>query len=86
MSNEEEPIAFKCPHCGWTYTLDEAMQRDKQRAELTLVPCHDYPTYCRSVCPGTGQNPRAPEDRRIPWKDEPPRAPFGHEYIGDEDE
>jgi hypothetical protein len=54
----------KCPHCG----------KEFQYSQLTvksLVPTHDWPPPCRSVCPGSGQIPRGIADKRILWKDEP---------------
>jgi len=49
-----------CPHCGELFS-----------ARNQLIPTHDYPKPCRSVCPGSGQVPRNPEsDNRPLWKDE----------------
>ncbi len=58
----DQMTQYKCPHCGKLY----------QMAECTpLIPTHDYPPLCRSVCPGSGQHPRnAMSDRRPLWKDE----------------
>lgn len=53
---------MKCPHCGREYS---------SRARKPLIPTHDYPPTCRSVCPGSGQTPRNAEtDFRPLWKDE----------------
>jgi hypothetical protein len=50
-----------CPHCGEIF---------KMRSDA-LIPTHDFPKPCRSVCPGSGQYPRNPKtDRRPLWKDE----------------
>lgn len=61
-----------CPHCGWQYDPAEEEKRRKT-FNHSLVPTHDYPKMCRSVCRGAGQIPRNPEsDRRPLWKDQPP--------------
>lgn len=52
----------KCPHCGREYHI---------RACRPLIPTHDFPVPCRSVCPGSGQNPRGLADLRPLWKDDP---------------
>lgn len=50
-----------CPHCGELFP---------DAAEL--IPTHDYPKPCRSVCPGSRQHPRNPEsDRRPLWSGNP---------------
>jgi hypothetical protein len=55
------PATYMCPHCG------EIFARLKSDS---LIPTHDFPKPCRSVCPGSGQNPRnADTDRRPLWKD-----------------
>lgn len=70
-----EPIgALMCPHCGWQYDPDEQRKRlaKDQPSPCDLVPTHDFPEFCRSVCPGSKQHPRnALTDRRPLWKDEP---------------
>ncbi len=47
-----QPLAevAKCPHCGETFKVEQL--RDG------LIPTHDFPKPCRSVCRGAGQNPR----------------------------
>jgi len=52
----------KCPHCGQLFAHAEMRE--------TLIPTHDYPRPCRSVCPGSKQIPRDVNDRRPLWKDE----------------
>lgn len=62
MKKTPPKSTYKCPHCGWEYP-----------AKGDLVPTHDYPKPCRSVCPGSGQAPRnALTDNRPLWKDEKP--------------
>ncbi len=54
-----------CPHCGELFP-------QSQLVGGRLIPTHDYPRPCRSVCPGTEQNPRNPEtDHRTLWKNLP---------------
>ena len=55
-------IQYMCPHCGWCYDAD--------KSDDGLVPTHDFPKPCRSVCPGSKQTPRNPHsDKRPLWKD-----------------
>ena len=57
----------KCPHCGELFGYSKTMT-----AEICgKIPTHDYPKPCRSVCPGSLQQPRSIEDRRPLWKDDP---------------
>lgn len=55
-------ITYKCPHCGWQF--------EGGLTDSPLVPVHDYPVPCRTVCPGSKQAPRSLADRRPLWKDE----------------
>ena len=65
MPVSKRKIEYMCPHCGWKFPAS--------RAQGGLVPTHDYPPPCRSVCPGSKQAPRNPlSDRRPLWKDETP--------------
>ena len=50
-----------CPHYG-----EEVAIKD------SLTAYHDYPPFCRQVCPGSKQNPRnAESDARFLWNGEP---------------
>lgn len=52
-----------CPHCG-----EDVPIRD------SLTAYHDWPPFCRSVCPGSKQHPRCAEsDARPLWNGEPNR-------------
>lgn len=53
---------IKCPHCGREYSA--------RALKSGLMPTHDFPVPCRSVCPGSGQTPRGMADMRPLWKDE----------------
>lgn len=53
-----------CPHCGELFMWKEL--------QMGLIPRHDFPKPCRSVCPGSKQTPRDPKDKRPLWKDEKP--------------
>lgn len=55
-------ILVMCPHCGREYSVRGLKNK--------LIPTHDYPVPCRSVCPGSQQIPRDVNDRRPLWKDE----------------
>ena len=58
----KKPAAkYMCPHCGELFDA---------RVSSTLIPTHDFPRPCRSVCPGSQQSPRSPHDKRPLWKDE----------------
>ena len=54
---------LKCPYCGEPFTQNDI--RDE------LVPTHNFPAPCRSVCPGSQQHPRSVGDMRPLWKDDP---------------
>ncbi len=58
---------LKCPHCGWTYDPNTD-PRCKNRPR-DVVPYHDYPPPCRSVCPGSKQAPIYADDERVLGKD-----------------
>lgn len=59
-----------CPHCGWQYDPVRYTKPGDDGLSFALVPCHDWPKPCRSVCPGSKQHPRNPEsDHRPLWKD-----------------
>lgn len=61
---------FKCPHCGWEYDMnDSRYQTQLRRDGLNLIPTHDFPPPCRSVCPGSGQLRRSLSDQSALWKD-----------------
>lgn len=49
----------QCPHCGAEFSK----LRDGK------IPTHDFPPPCRSVCPGSKQQPRDEDDPL--WKDDP---------------
>lgn len=48
-----------CPHCGEEFT----------KLKDGKIPTHDFPRPCRSVCRGSGQQPRR-RDKPL-WKDDP---------------
>lgn len=50
-----------CPNCG------EQFSKLKDGA----IPTHDFPKPCRSVCKGSGAQPRGEKDDRPLWKDKP---------------
>lgn len=58
----EKPTAT-CPHCGEKFT---SLKDSK-------IVTHDYPRPCRSVCPGSGQQPKMHADTPL-WKDDPEQA------------
>lgn len=49
----------ECPHCGAKFS----------KLREGKVPTHDFPPPCRSVCPGSKQEPRERDDPL--WKDNP---------------
>lgn len=49
-----------CPHCGEAFT----------KLKDGKIPTHDFPKPCRSVCKGSGQEPKAHADTPL-WKDDP---------------
>lgn len=49
-----------CPHCGEKFTS----------LKDGSIPTHDFPRPCRSVCPGSGEEPKARDDTPL-WKDDP---------------
>ncbi len=53
---------YRCPHCGRGFNGDQLVTK--------MIPTHDFPVPCRSVCPGSGQNPRSIADKRRLGKDE----------------
>lgn len=55
----QKPTAT-CPHCGEKFT---SLKDGK-------IPTHDFPKPCRSVCPGSGEDPKHREDTPL-WKDAP---------------
>lgn len=59
-------LDYKCPHCGKIF---DGMKIATAKIP-GMIPTHDYPPPCRSVCPGSGQHPRDPNDKRPLWKDE----------------
>lgn len=56
----EKPVA-KCPNCGELFG----------RLKDGKIPTHDFPKPCRSVCKGSGQEPREKNDHRPLWRDAP---------------
>lgn len=50
---------LECRHCGKSF----------EKSKGGKVPTHDYPPPCRSVCPGSGQDPRK-RDAAL-YKDDP---------------
>jgi hypothetical protein len=55
----EKPTAT-CPHCGEQFT----------RLKDGKIPTHDFPRPCRSVCRGSGEQPKQHKDTPL-WKDDP---------------
>jgi len=51
-ANESEG-KLMCLHCGWQYDPKIAALKYTNYVE-GKVPTHDYPPFCRSVCPGSG--------------------------------
>lgn len=49
-----------CPHCGEQFT----------KLKDGKIPTHDFPRPCRSVCRGSGQEPKQHADTPL-WKDDP---------------
>lgn len=58
-----------CPHCGEEFT-----KLNKEGK----IPTHDYPKPCRSVCRGSGNNPRSSDETPL-WKDDP--AQEGRDFF-----
>lgn len=58
---KQTPILKMCPHCGWQYDCTLPGNHN-------LVPAHGNPDE-QDICPGAGQIPRAPADRRTLWQD-----------------
>jgi len=62
MPDQPNPARPMCPHCGELFA-PEIM--------TGLIPTHDFPKPCRTVCPGSGQHPRnSLSDKRPLWKDQ----------------
>lgn len=59
MKTIEKPTAA-CPHCGEKFT---SLKDGK-------IPTHDFPRPCRSVCRGSGNQPKQHDDTPL-WKDSP---------------
>ena len=59
MRLKRPALQCMCPHCGEVFSGMPA-----------LIKTHDWPRPCRQICPGSGQVPRDPNDRRPLWKDE----------------
>lgn len=50
----------ECPNCGEKFT----------RLRDGKIPTHDFPKPCRSVCRGSGREPKASKETPL-WKDDP---------------
>lgn len=61
MATVADKPQVKCPYCGELFTK----LRDNK------IVSHSYPPPCRSVCPGSGEEPRGANDERPLWKDNP---------------
>jgi uncharacterized Zn-finger protein len=55
----DKPTAT-CPYCGEKFT----------KLKDGKIPTHDFPKPCRSVCRGSGEQPKANDDTPL-WKDDP---------------
>ena len=58
----------KCPHCGELFGYSAC----RKSMIPGKIPTHSFPKPCRSVCPGSLQQPRSIEDKRPLWKNEEP--------------
>jgi hypothetical protein len=70
-------MRIMCPHCGRIWPV-ESSKEPLGYLRPVLVPTHDYPRFCRQVCPGSDQLPRDPD------RDPPPGTPVrpcDHELV-----
>lgn len=57
---ESEIELPQCPYCGEEF----------RALKDGLIPTHDFPKPCRSVCKGSKEEPRVDKDTPL-WKDDP---------------
>lgn len=60
MSAPPVKITATCPNCGEKFT----------QLNGGKIPTHDFPKPCRSVCRGSGEDPKHRADTPL-WKDDP---------------